>query len=82
MINFKNVCLVNLLLASGIFGQSGATGTLQGAVRDEQGKPVVGVTVSYSRITKFTSGPHGQSLLVPGETVVNSQTSGDAQGGF
>lgn len=82
MINLTNVCLVSLLLTSAVLGQPSATGALQGAVRDEQGNSVAGVSVSYSRIAKFTPGPHGQPLLVPGETVFNSQALSDAQGAF
>ncbi len=56
-------------------------GAMQGSVTAEDGAPVAGAVVSYSRITRLV-GPAAQARPAPGEAVVHSSISSDTNGAF
>jgi hypothetical protein len=72
--------IVTFLIASGAQAQSTApTGTLHVVARDETGLPLPGARVAYHRVVALT-GVGRQAVPAPGEAVVHSVASADANG--
>lgn len=81
------VCFAVVLLlvaASGMFGQSGSTGSILGSVKDSTGAVVAGATVLVtntatgvtSNATTTTTGDYTVLSLIPGSYQVSCQTPG------
>lgn len=60
------------------------TGTIRGTVASEDGKPIPGAVVAYTRIPVFRSSGEGRWSyeLAPGETYLNRTVSTEANGEF
>ncbi|MBI1898203.1 MAG: carboxypeptidase regulatory-like domain-containing protein [Acidobacteria bacterium] len=56
-------------------------GAMQGSVTAEDGAPMAGAVVSYSRITRLV-GPAARARPAPGEAIVRSRISSDTNGAF
>ncbi|MBZ5626353.1 MAG: carboxypeptidase regulatory-like domain-containing protein [Acidobacteriia bacterium] len=79
----KNACLVGLAVLSSALAQSTATvGTLQGLVTDAQGKPLAGAEVRYRRLFQTVLSSSHQPLPAPGEAVIQSKVTTDANGAY
>lgn len=69
-----------VLLPACAFAQT-PPGAMVGSVRGEDGAPVAGAVVRYARTTRLV-GPASRARLAPGEAVVQSRISSDANGAF
>lgn len=80
--------LLPLFGAALLFAQStGATGSIRGTVSAQNGSPIPGASVLYSRIPQFqpvrdTNGRMRTPRVAPGESRINSMTTTDAGGSF
>ena len=77
---FLHIVASTVLLGACAFAQA-PFGAIEGSVTAEDGAPVAGAVVSYTRITRLV-GPAARARPAPGEAVVRSSISSDANGAF
>src|SRR5262249_26566862 len=72
-----------LLLCAGLVGPARGAGRIAGLVRAEDGPPIPGAVVTYTRIPRFAKGSRpGSLVLAAGEVELSSKVGSTADGTF